>query len=207
MDPHATPQARNPLEWLIGPGATPAEIALQGGVAVFGALFAFASASPDWPTWKVAVAIVLAFDLAGGVVTTTTTSAKRWYHRPGQGPRQHLGFVAGHVLHLAAVAWIFRPPFDATYFVVMTALLLSGATAVVFSPERIRRPVAATVWMVGLWVELARLGPTPGLEWFAPLFFFKLIVGHLLPEEAGFFRRDRGPADPSADSSQRPASS
>lgn len=213
MTPLGDPTSSQPIDeprfWLdrlIGPGASRGEIVLQAAVAFLGLVFAVAVAPADWPVWKTVVAAVLAFDLAGGVVTTTTRPAKLWYHRPGQGRAAHLGFVAAHVVHVAVVALVFRPGFDGIYFGAVTAVLLAGAVAVEHASERLQRPVAATAWLMGLWLDLWLFTPTVGLAWFVPMFFFKLLVGHLLPEEARFRRRLRGGVDASASASQRPAS-
>jgi len=206
-DPALSPTApRSWLERLIGPGATAAEIALQGAAASLGALLGFAVAPADWPAWKTIVAAVLALDIAGGVVTTTTRAAKLWYHRPGQGLGAHLGFVAAHAVHLAIVATVFRPGFDGAYFVAMTAVLAAGSVAVELASERLQRPVAATAWMMALWLDLWLFAPTVGLEWFVPMFFFKLLVGHLLPEEARSRRgKTSGRADTTEERPTRPA--
>jgi len=189
---------------LIGPGATPFEIALQGTVAGLGALLAIVVAPAEWPLGKTIVAALFGFDLAGGVVTTTTRPAKLWYHRPGRGAAAHLVFVAAHVVHLAVVAFVFRPGSDAAYFGVLTTLLLVGATAIEFVPERLQRPIAATSWLVAIGVDLSLFASTPGLEWFVPMLFFKLLIGHSLPEEARLYRP--GGVDESTSASQRPAS-
>jgi hypothetical protein len=200
---------RRPLTWLdrvVGPGANHAEIALQVGAAALGLMFAVVVAPADWPMWKTIVAAFLAFDLAGGVVTTTTRPAKLWYHRTGRGPGAHLGFVAAHILHLVVVALVFRPGFDGAYLGVMASLLMAGAVAIELASERLQRPVAATAWLLALWFDLWLFAPTVGLAWFTPMFFFKLLVGHLLPEEARPGRRVAGGAEASASVNQRPAS-
>ncbi|MEM9246668.1 MAG: hypothetical protein AAGA67_13145, partial [Cyanobacteria bacterium P01_F01_bin.153] len=85
------------LEQLIGPGATSAELAVQF-IPAFGAAIAapiYASTLPiDWSPWQLGAIAILGFDIAGGVLTNATAAAKRWYHRLGQGRRQHFNFVA-----------------------------------------------------------------------------------------------------------------
>jgi hypothetical protein len=108
------PQPRNGLagEWdkFVGPGQTQAELwlilipSLLAGLAA--PLYALHTGL-DWTTVQLVVAGVIALDLVGGVVTNATATAKRWYHRPGHGWRQHVGFVAVHAIHIALVAWLF----------------------------------------------------------------------------------------------------
>lgn len=168
----------------VGPGATAVEqwlafaAALAGGVAV--AIYASGSAT-NWSQAQSLLAIVLAFDLAGGVVTNATASAKRWYHRPGQGPRQLLGFTAVHALHLFLVAWLFLNS-DWGYFLGTFGLLMTAAAVIAVVPLNLRRPVALAIYVLALVMALAVFPSPAGLEWFLPVFYLKLLVSHLLPE-------------------------
>jgi hypothetical protein len=64
----------------------------------------------------------LAFDTAGGIITTATSSARRWYHRSGQGFKQHFAFVSIHLLHLALVSWLYLA-FDVAWFALLVSHL------------------------------------------------------------------------------------
>lgn len=177
------------LSWLdqfVGPGATPAELWIQFLPAV-GALVvapAYALTLPiQWSGVQLALIALLGLDLVGGVLTNATVSAKRWYHRPGQGWQQHLSFVALHVVHVFLVAWLFRGG-DWIFFGAVAGYLLGAATAIVFSPHQLQRPLALGLFGVTLLGDCYWFSPTPGLEWFIPFFFLKVLVSHLLPEEA-----------------------
>ncbi|WPL16455.1 hypothetical protein Thiowin_01409 [Thiorhodovibrio winogradskyi] len=62
------------------------------------------------------------------------------------------------------------------------AYLLAAATLVLKTPVYLQRPVALTLYIVGLVIGLWIL-PTPsGLECFLPVFYLKLLVS-LLPHE------------------------
>jgi hypothetical protein len=79
---------RGEFDRFIGPGTTRAELALDLGFAVLGAgaMLVYALTSfPQWSIIQIGVAVLLAFDISGGVVTNATSSAKRWYHRAGRG--------------------------------------------------------------------------------------------------------------------------
>ena len=101
---------RGLLDRAFGPGYTRAEFYLQTLVPVFSALAVPAIASALHVPWTLAqqlVAAFLALDGIGGVITNSTSSAKRWFHRETITPRQHLAFTASHLLHFALVAWMF----------------------------------------------------------------------------------------------------
>jgi len=166
---------------LLGPGAGPAETSLALGSGVLAALLLpLPALRPDvsWSPVQVAAAAVLAFDLFGGVVVNASTPARRYYHRAGRKSSHHLGFVALHSLHVAAVAWLFRDS-DWGYAAGVSAWLLACAALVVKAPPYLRRPVAMLSLAVALGVAPVAV-PTAGLEWFVPVLFLKLLVCYLL---------------------------
>lgn len=172
------------LDRFIGPGATPAELALQLVLSMVAAISAplYASTLPiDWSPWQLGLIAILGFDLVGGVLTNATAAAKRWYHRPGQGWRQHMTFVTVHLLHIGLVALLFRGG-DARFFVGVSGYLLLAAGLILRSPLYLQRPIALGLYNLALLGNLYLFAPTPGLEWFLPLFFLKLLISHLLNE-------------------------
>lgn len=169
----------------VGPGATSAEewVQLVFGLGIAAACLAAFGWSGGFATGPIAivVAIVLAADLAGGLVTNATSAAKRWYHRPGQGRAAHLRFVAVHGVHIAAVAAVFAAD-ELGYFLAAYGYLMLSAVLIVMAPLYLQRPVAMGV--AGLGIALAQLPllAVPGLGWFLPLLLLKLLVAHLLKE-------------------------
>ena len=91
------------LDKFFGPGTTSAEAWLEAVFAVMAGValptYAFLKGF-EWTPVQYLVATFLALDIAGGIVTNATTSAKRWYHREGRGFRAHFGFVALHVVYI-----------------------------------------------------------------------------------------------------------
>ena len=95
----STPQPRSgwllgAIDQFIGPGATTAEVVLQLSAAFAVGLLCLLSYWKETSTEenvlvmsKVSsvVVLLLGVDLIGGVVTNSTSAAKRWYHRDGQG--------------------------------------------------------------------------------------------------------------------------
>lgn len=168
----------------IGPGATITEEWLQllGGL-VLAALVSlcFVFRFPGSPSSaQVIVMILLAFDLSGGIVTNATAPAKRWYHRPGQGLRQHLTFVLPHGIHLVLVAWLF-PGSPWWWFPLFYSYLVGTTLLVLAVPLYLQRPVA---FLCYAWVIVLNIivGSPLGLEWVVPLLFLKLLLSHLLKE-------------------------
>ncbi len=95
---------------LVDPGQTEAEFWLIFIPAVMAmlALAAYAHFMQlNWTLLQYGIALVIAFDLTGGIVCNATTAAKRWYHRPGQGRVQHFTFVAVHAGYVFLAAWLF----------------------------------------------------------------------------------------------------
>lgn len=45
-------------------------------------------------------------------------------------------------------------------------------------PAPYRLPVALDAYAGSHWLNTAAWNPTPGLVWFAPVFFFKLLASH-----------------------------
>lgn len=169
----------------VGPGATRAEQLLSLVPASLAALaisyYAYRN-QLGWNVTQVIVAALLAFDIVGGVTTNATASAKRWYHREGQGFVQHFGFVAVHAFQIFLVAWLFRG-FDMTFFGVAYLYLLFSALVTLTVPLYIQRSVALLFVCGAIVLSAYVLLPTAGFEWFIPFLFIKLLVSHLLKEE------------------------
>ena len=187
------------LDRLIGPGASPAEVWLQLIPAVTAAVAATAyaiSLPTAWTGWQLGLIAFLGFDLAGGVITNATSSAKRWYYRPGQGWKQHLAFVATHLVHIGLVAWFLRSG-DWLFFCSVSGYLIAAASIIVGVPLYLQRPVALGLYGLALIGDRYIAAPTVGLEWFLSVFFLKLLISHLLQETP--YR----PLDPSLSTEKR----
>ena len=173
------------IDKFFGPGTTRAEGWIQAvfclGAAAAMALYAVVKGL-DWSPIQYILAIWMAFDLVGGITTNATSSAKRWYHRDGQGFREHFSFIAPHAIYIFLVAWLFRS-MDWLYFAVMTAYLLGAALIVLKTPLYMQRPVAFGALALSLLMNTYVFSPVHGLEWFFPFLCFKLLVSHALREE------------------------
>lgn len=188
--PTPLPEPRPGLDglWdrLVGPGTTPAEAHWQfwGGMGLTAVLvYVMFTHQPAlaWSGWQWAVAVLLAFDLSGGILTNSTASAKRWYHREGVTAVYHFSFVAFHLLEILLVVWLFRA-WDWRYFAVVSGYLLGAAFLILRTPFVLQRTAAFLALAGGILLHQYFLTPTPGLEWFVPFLYFKLLVSHLLKE-------------------------
>jgi hypothetical protein len=73
-----------------------------------------------------------------------------------------------------AIDW--RVPVAATWLPFSALVILSG-------PQYLQRPVSLMLHACALLLALYVLAQPVGLEWFLPLFYLKLLVGHLPEEE------------------------
>lgn len=184
--PNPRPGLAGAWDKFIGPGATDAELWLEllgalGLTAVLTIINFTQRANLNWTIWQWLVFLLFAFDLSGGIITNATATAKRWYHRAGQDFTDHLSFVAIHGLHLVIIAWLFRGG-DWLYFAVYFGYLLVGTAVILRTPLYLKRPFALLLFSGTLLLNGSLISPTPGLDWFVPFFFLKLLVAHLLPE-------------------------
>ncbi|MFW5776743.1 MAG: hypothetical protein ACOCZB_05595 [Spirochaetota bacterium] len=123
------------LDRLTGPGAEPAEVALQFGMALLAAVaawFWYRSAAAG-SAWMAGLAAFVAFDVAGGIVTNATSTAKRWFHRAGEGVADHFKFQALHLVHIAVVAFVFAGG-DWLLFALLAATLLGCSVVILATP-------------------------------------------------------------------------
>lgn len=189
MDTNSTNLSPRPgwkgfFDRIIGPGATTAELLLQIVPALVAAVASpiYALTLPiHWTPLQLGLIAFFGFDLAGGVLTNATSAAKAWYHREGQGWQQHLGFVSLHIIHILVVALLFRGG-DWGFFLSVSIYLLGASMIILWSPLYLQRPVALGLYGLALLGNGYLFSPTPGLEWFLPIFFLKILVSHLLPE-------------------------
>ncbi len=173
-------------EWdrFIGPGATRAEAVLILGAALLsGAAMLVYGLRGDlgWTGLQVALAVLIAADLGGGVVANASRATKRWYHRPGQKWWQHVLFAAAHVYPLL-IAWLYREDGWMWGFTIYQAMLLA-VLLILSAPLYLRRPLAFGLTMALILVDVYAFGPTPGFEWLVPALGLKLLAGHILREE------------------------
>ena len=183
------PEPRSGLigQWdkFIGPGASQAEIWLQLVPAVLAGIsiiFYANSKGLEWSIPQYIIAAIVALDMVGGAITNATNTAKRWYHREGQGFKQHFSFIVIHGGQIVLVAWFFYPDIWLQYFLILYGYLLATSLVILLVPLYLQRAVAILCYGGAILISSYVLIPIPGLEWFVPIFFLKLLVSHLLRE-------------------------
>ncbi len=179
------PQPKNGFDRFAGPGATRSEVFLQFGgalAAIVTVVLGWHFGELSWGSLQVVVAAILAMDVVGGIITNATGAGKRWYHRAGQGRREHLGFVLLHIAQPLIVFFVFESV-RWTFVVGGFGYLLIAAVIVLLSPLYLQRPVAGALIAAGVALSLYLFPAPMGLEWFLPLYYVKLLSSHLIREE------------------------
>ncbi|WP_088239746.1 hypothetical protein [Calothrix rhizosoleniae] len=172
------------LDRIAGPKATTAELLIQFIPPAIFAMVApiYAQNLPlDWTLGQLGLISLLGFDLIGGILTNATSSAKRWFHRREQTWQNHLVFVSIHLVHIFLVALLFRNS-DWSFFWIVSSYLIGSSILILRIPLYLQRSLALGLYSLALLGNLYLFDPTPGLDWFLPLFFLKLLVSHLLNE-------------------------
>ena len=173
------------IDKLFGPGATCAEVRLQTippVIAVIVSLLYAAWIDTGWSLVQQVICAFLAFDITGGIITNSTSSAKRWFHRDGQGIKQHMTFISVHLVHLIVVSWLFLSV-DLTWIAVTSGYMLVAAYLIISSALYLQRSIAMILYVGSLLITLYALEQPTGLEWFLPMFYIKLLLSHLPKEE------------------------
>lgn len=169
--------------FLVAPGATRGESLAAYTTAVVGAAIATAlMLSSNAPPVATVVVAVLALDLFGGAVVNATHSAKLRFHGPGRSARHHLGFVAAHIQPFVLALVV--PDFTWATATAVYGVAVAGATGIATAPAALRRAIAFALTALGLLVVTSLLGVPGVLAWFAPVLLIKLLLSHMLPEEA-----------------------
>lgn len=171
-----------------GPGWSQAENAVLFTATLAAGVFVpvwAAIAGLGWNWLQYILAFFIALDIVGGAVTMAAQPGKRWYHRPGQGAKQHLGFILMHV-HPFLVAWLFAPQDQGMlwgYALTGYIYLLLAAPVILFAPVPLKRPLSAAFIAGGCLLNGLVVTPPPGFVWFLPVFYLKLLMSHLVPEK------------------------
>lgn len=76
------------------------------------------------------------------------------------------------------------PSFPWVAAVAIYGYLVAATLAILTAPLYLKRPVAFVLYCGALLAHLYALPSLPGLEWFVPFLFLKLLLAHLLPEAA-----------------------
>jgi hypothetical protein len=176
---------RGQIDKIIGPGATKAEINLQLYVPLLAviAIIAFGLFNDyDWTWGQYAVAAFIALDMVGGIATNLTAAAKRWNFREGNDFKQHMIFIAIHIIQLSLVSYFFLD-FDLTWVALNYTFLMLACVVILKTPLYLQRAVSGMAFVIALILSMYVFNAPLHLEWFLPLFYYKLLVSHVVREE------------------------
>ncbi len=164
----------------VGPEATRTDHVITAAASVAGLL------GGGWAARKrgagpVATGLVsfMAVDIVGGVYVNNTRASARWYERPGQGARQHLGFAALHV-HPVVVAYVDSSTGHQQHIVRWSLAhygYLMASTLAIRRFHTRRRGLGVALTAGGLVLDRV-LGPSQTAPWFAWCYYPKLLMGH-----------------------------
>lgn len=155
-----------------------------GTLGIVGAAACWADRSRSGTTTLRRVLMRLAaVDLWGGAWVNNTRACVRWYERPGQGAREHLGFAALHLLHPALIAGVDHAAGRRSRATAIEWTLghygwmLASSAVISCAPRRGRLVLAITATGAGIYLDRL-LGPSTSAPWFAPVYYTKLLIGH-----------------------------
>ncbi|MGF1876922.1 hypothetical protein L4D77_16525 [Photobacterium frigidiphilum] len=173
------------IDKLIGPGATKAEKNLQLYIPFIAGFIMVAYAyywQFGWGWAQYLIAGLLTVDIVGGIITNSTSSAKRWFHREGQGFKQHMGFISTHFVQLSLFSWAFLDS-DMMWITLVGGYMVVACVTILQTPLYLQRPVAITFYALSIVLATYSFEAPQGLDWFLPLFYLKLLISHVLREE------------------------
>lgn len=167
----------------VGPHPSRAATIGTVGTVVAASLWADRGLSAPAPCRSRIALRVLAIDLWGGAWVNNTRACVRWYERPGQGAKEHLGFASLHIAHPAVIAVLdvnggSRSRISAIRWASLHFSWMIGSAAVIAAaPRRARLPIAASSTLIGMRLDRI-LGSSTAAPWFAPIYYTKLLIGH-----------------------------
>jgi cell division protein FtsW (lipid II flippase) len=176
---------RGQIDKIIGPGATKAEINLQlylPLLAVVAVLSIGVFNNYNWTWGQYAISAFIVLDMVGGIATNLTSTAKRWNFREGNGFKEHMIFISIHIIQLLLVSYFFLD-FDLAWAFQNYAFLLLAGIIILKTPLYLQRAVSGMAFVVALILSMYVFAAPLHLEWFLPLFYYKLLVSHVVREE------------------------
>lgn len=176
----------------LGTGATKEEVIVSWIGAFIVPIFIahlYLKGYVHWEVWQLIVAIFFAFDLSGGMISTSLNSCKRLFNTPYKEDepawvkplKNHMTFVAIHV-HPIIISLIFND-YNWQYGLIWYIIFIVSAYFVYASPLYLKRPVSMLLILIAIMINYYLLQPIVGFEWLIPVLFVKIIYGHMVREE------------------------
>ncbi len=183
---------RGKTDLAVGTQATTTETILGWTAGLIGVvILCFYSWKNDfhWTTWQYIIAVIIAYDIVGGVVANSLNSCKRFYHssiqtfEPGyvKLAKNHLFFSIIHI-HPLIVSLIFS---SASWFygLFWYLILQISVLTVTKTPLYLQRPVSMLIIVTALLINGYFISSPTGMMWLIPVLFIKIVYGHTVKEE------------------------
>lgn len=178
------------LDVIYGDGATVAEKVLPTVTGVAGAALVAGYAAVSgtaWSGWQYVLAVVLVFDLVGGVVAMSLNSAKRFHHaetipvsRPSATLMRNEVLFAGIHVQPVVIAALF-PGAGVWWGLLWYVVALAGVMVVRRVPLHLARPAALLIVALAPVVSMTMAAPD-GFGWLPVVLIAKLVLGSVREE-------------------------
>ena len=122
--------------------------------------------------WEIAIATIIAADLAGGVVANFSPGTDRYY---AARPRLRIVFLLLHVIQPTLMYFVVGGPPET--WIVIPAYTIVAALIVNALPDDRQIAVAGFFTALGIFVCFAWFVIAPPALWFGPIFLIKLVLG------------------------------
>lgn len=143
----------------------------------------------EWNYIQLIIAIIVAFDIGGGMVCNSLNSCKRFYHsNSNTNEKKYIYIIKNHLvfssLHIhTIIVWLV---FDINNWIngfIWYFLLMISVISVNWAPLYIKRPLSMLIILFSIMINLYIIKPVIGFEWLVPVLFIKIVYGHLVREE------------------------
>jgi len=139
----------------------------------------------DWTWWQLLIASYISFDLGGGFMSNSLNSVIRFYETPykeGEGKSakylKNDWIYNGMHFHPLIVGLVFNN--DWVYAIGWQVIFFGSLAVVAITPQYLKRPISRLLTLLAIIISLYFLQSVPGFEWFIPLIFIKMVMGHMV---------------------------
>ncbi|MCM3783748.1 hypothetical protein M3231_12260 [Neobacillus mesonae] len=152
-------------------------------------LYLYWSKGVDWSVFQLFIALILAFDISGGLVSNALNSCKRFYHTPPKPQEGKIGIFIKNPLFFSLchvhpfIAGLLHGEGNWTFSLLWYGLYMAAVLLVLAVPLYLKRPVSMLFLMLSILINFYIIEPVAGFEWLMPLLFIKIVYGHLVREE------------------------
>ncbi len=178
---------------LIGSDATRSEKILSWIGSILGVVFYlyfYLNNSFNWSNLQYLIAIFIAIDVVGGAIANSLNSCKQFYQYLAKSSepiylqllKNKLLFSAIHI-HPLIVGLLFGNN-DWLYGLFWYFALQIAVLITIKTPLYLSRPIAILTVAIAILINYYAIKPIPGFEWFVPLLFIKIVLGHSVIEKA-----------------------